>query len=254
MTLPPAPQPGGDWYQPGAETDWQWQLLDTVNTSYDVALYDIDLFDSSPGLVRALQEDSRKVICYFSAGSSENWRTDFSEFVDSDMGNKLDGWEGERWLDIRSSNVSRIILSRLDLAKDKGCDGVEPDNVDGYTNETGFELTYEDQLVFNAFIATQAHERGLSIGLKNDGDQVKDLLEYFDFSVNEECHQYQECDTLVPFVSAGKPVLNVEYPDKAAEAESLAASVCPKARTLNLRTLILPLDLDDSFRISCDDS
>jgi hypothetical protein len=46
-------------------------------------------------------------------------------------------------------------------------------------------------------------------------------------------------------------VLNVEYADDLAEAEQLAESVCPRARAAGLRTLILPHDLDDEFRVSC---
>ena len=30
--------------------------------------------------------------------------------------------------------------------RDKGFDGIEPDNIDGFLNNTGFDLTYEDQL------------------------------------------------------------------------------------------------------------
>jgi len=42
----------------------------------------------------------------------------------------------------------------------------------------------------------------MSIGLKGDIDQVKDLVGYFDWTLNEECFQYQECDLLKPFSDA----------------------------------------------------
>ncbi len=57
------------------------------------------------------------------------------------MGSELEGWAGERWLDISNPALKPIMLARLDLAHIKGCDGVEPDNVDGYTNNSGFNLT-----------------------------------------------------------------------------------------------------------------
>jgi len=69
--------------------------------------------------------------------------------------------------------------------KEKGCDGVEPDNVDGYTNDTGFNLTSNDQIQYNKFLANEAHQRGLSIGLKNNLDQIEVLEPFFDFAVNE---------------------------------------------------------------------
>jgi hypothetical protein len=57
--------------------------------------------------------------------------------------------------------------ARMDLAVQKQCDGVDPDNVNGYETDTGFNLTASDQISFNVFIAQQAHNRGLSVGLKN---------------------------------------------------------------------------------------
>lgn len=111
---------------------------------------------------------------------------------------------GEWWLDIRRLDILGPIMSnRLDLAKTKGCDGVEPDNVDVYTqvNSGGFKITYQDQLVYNRWLANEAHARNLSIGLKNDLDQIKDLVSYFDFAVNEQCWEYNECDTLQPFIT-----------------------------------------------------
>lgn len=244
------PQP--DWYKPGVTTTWQWQLTGTLNTSYDVDVYDIDLFETSATTIQALQTAGRHVICYFSAGSSEDWRPDFGDFLPADMGNNLDGWPGERWLDVRSTNVQAIMLARMDLAAQKGCDGVEPDNVDGYTNNTGFPLTAADQLAYNQFLADSAHAQGLSVGLKNDVEQVASLVTYFDFSVNEECHTYNECDALQPFLDAGKPVFNAEYTDNQSQAQTLGNTLCPTALSENLRTLILPWDLDDSFRVSCD--
>jgi hypothetical protein len=133
--------------------------------------------------------------------------------------------------------------ARLDLAVQKGCDGVEPDNVDGYTNKTGFPLTGADQLAYNKFIATEAHARGLSVGLKNDIDQVSQLLPSFDWMLDEQCFEYSECDTLVPFVSAGKAVFVTEYTGN-------TATFCPQSNAMNFNTLKKDLDLT-ATRFSC---
>lgn len=242
----------GDWLTVGVDTTWQWQLQGTVNTSYDVDLYDVDLFDTSAQAIAALQGAGRRVLCYFSAGSSEDWRPDFADFPASAIGEPLDDWEGERWVDIRSPAIVAIMLERLDMAKAKGCDGVEPDNVTAWDADSGFPIGPADQIVFNRRLADEAHLRGLAIALKNDGDQVPELVAWFDLSVNEECHFYDECEQLQPFIDAGKPVLNAEYVSTKAKAESLAKTLCPKAQARQTRTLILPLELDDSFRVSCD--
>ncbi|WP_193102847.1 endo alpha-1,4 polygalactosaminidase [Burkholderia sp. Z1] len=254
-TRPAAPTPAraGSHWAPVASDTWQWQLRGKLNTSYDVAIYDIDLFDTDPATIAALKQAGRKVVCYFSAGSSENWRPDFSQFKESDQGKKLDDWDGERWLDIRSSNVRDIMTARLDRAVSKGCDGVEPDNVDGYANDTGFPLQDSDQYAFNVFIANEAHKRNLAVGLKNDVDQLVALEPSFDFAVNEECNEHKECGGYTVFTSKNKPVLNAEYASKY-RTPTGQRTLCDAARALNMRTLVLAKKLDDSYRFSCEAS
>jgi len=237
---------------PSVTDTWQWQLTGTLDTSLAVNVYDIDLFDTPQSTIDALKARGVRVVCYFSGGSSENWRADFKKFAAADMGNNLDGWAGERWLDTRSSNVRAIMQARLDLAKKKGCDGVEPDNVDGYTNKPGFALTAATQFDYNRFLATEAHARKLAIGLKNDVDQLAQLAPHFDFAVNEQCHQYQECGGYTAFTSQGKPVFNAEYAARYRNNTGGARdTICRDAATLNIRTLVLPLNLDGSFRFTC---
>jgi endo-alpha-1,4-polygalactosaminidase (GH114 family) len=232
-------------WQPPPGTSWQWQLTGTIDTSFEVAMYDIDLFDAPDAKIAQLHAAGRIVICYFSAGSYENWRPDANQFPAAALGNELDGWPGERWLDTRSAAVRNIMKARLDLAAQRGCDGIEPDNVDGYTNGSGFSLTASTQLNYNRFLATEAHARGLSVGLKNDLDQVAQLIDDFDWALDEQGFQYDECDSLDPFIAAGKAVFEVEY-----GSQTLANSVCPQANAKNFDTLVKRLDLD-ATRISC---
>jgi len=178
----------------------------------DAVMFDVDLFDVPAGTVADLKGRGRVPVCYLSAGSWEDWRPDAGSFPESVLGSELEGWPGERWLDIRRLDVLGPILeARLDLCQAKGFLGVEADNVDGYDNDTGFDLTEGDQLVFNRWLAEAAHARGLAIGLKNDVEQVAALEPYFDFAVNEECATYDECGLLLPFIRAGKAVFHVEY-------------------------------------------
>ena len=246
----PPPVTDGNWYRPPITATWQWQLQGDLNVSYDVEIYDIDLFDTDIADIEALQADGHRVLCYFSAGSYEDWRPDAGAFDPSELGKPLSGFDDERWLDIRSTNVHEIMYARLDLAVQNGCDGVEPDNVQGYAEDTGFNLTAADQLAFNRRLFNAAHERGLSVALKNDLEQVANLIDYVDLMINEECHQYDECETLQPFIDVGKPVLNAEYLLAYRDAPD---TVCRRALDGNLRTLILDEELDDSFRFSCDD-
>ena len=241
------------WYQPTPNTRWYWQLQGKAQPDQTIEMLDIDLFDSSADTIQTWQKQGSKVICYFSAGTYENWRDDAKQFPDVALGNNLAEWPGEKWLDIRSNALRGIMQARLLLAKHKGCDGVEPDNVDAYTNKSGFPLGKTDQINYNRWLATTAHELGLSIGLKNAPELVNDLVDDFDFNLNEQCHQYQECEQYQPFIRQNKPVFNAEYADEYINSSSARNRLCKTSRVLGINTLVLPLKLDGSFIYRCAD-
>lgn len=242
---PPEPPPPSGLWQPTPGTSWQWQLSGSIDTSIDVEMYDIDLFDAPQAVIDELKAAGRVVICYFSAGSWEDWRPDAADFPAATQG-RSNGWPGERWLDVRQLDaLAPVMTQRLDLAVSKGCDGVEPDNVDGYANNTGFPLSSSDQLAFNRWLADRAHARGLSIGLKNDLDQIEELEPWFDWALNEQCFEFNECDLLLPFVRANKAVFGVEY-------KGNPADYCPRANALDYDWLVKDLDLG-APRQSCRD-
>jgi hypothetical protein len=229
-------------WMPKPGVTWQWQLTGTLDTSVDAQMYDIDLFNTSVAAIQSLHQAGRKVVCYFSAGSYEPDRPDSAQLKQTGLGSVLDGWPDESWLNIRSTAVRDIMKARLDLARSKGCDGVEPDNVDGYDNANGLGLTQQDQLDYNSFLATEGHARGLSVGLKNCLGLVTKLVGSFDWALNEECLKYNECTSLAPFISAGKAVFHCEY-------ASSTAGICGMAPA-GFSTIVKHLALD-AWRLTC---
>jgi hypothetical protein len=242
---PDQPVEPGDVWAPAPGTSWQWQLSGTIDTSIDVSMYDVDLFDASDAKLEQLIADGRTLICYFSAGSMEDWRDDAGEFPSAAIGSGLAGWDGEYWIDIMDPTVREIMAARLELAVQRGCHGVEPDNVDGYANRNGLGLNATEQLDYNRFLADAAHERGLSVGLKNDLDQLEALEPWFDWALNEECASYEECGRLEVFTGAGKAVFHTEYVDSWSDAQGLADEVCGTVGDLD--TLIKTWDLGSEW-------
>ncbi|MFI6643015.1 endo alpha-1,4 polygalactosaminidase [Streptomyces sp. NPDC050504] len=232
---PSSAAPGGLW-RPAVGTAWQWQLNGKADTGVDVPVYDIDGFENDAATVAKLHADGRKVICYINAGAWENWRPDKDAFPKALLG-KSNGWAGERWLDIRRVDLLRPLMAkRFDLCAERGFDAVEPDLMDAYLNDTGFPLTGAHQLAYNRMLAALGHERGLSVGLKNDLPQIPELVEDFEFAVNEECAQYDDCEQLTPFVKAGKAVLHVEY-------KLPVGDFCARTQKLGLSSMRKKLDL-----------
>jgi hypothetical protein len=209
----------------------------------DAQVFNIDLFDTPTSVVTTLANKGRNTICYMSAGSFENWRPDAGDFPAQVLGNS-NGWPGEKWLDIRRIDVlGPIMEARLDLCAAKGFDGVEFDNIDGYTNSTGFPLTGADQRAYNRFLAAAAHDRGLAAGYKNNVDQARADEPYFEFAVNEECFQWDECDVLSVFIANDKPVFHVEY-------DIATTRFCPTTTALGFSSMRKNLDLD-AWRQTC---
>ena len=218
-------------WQPAPGSSWQWQLQGAVDTTVDASVYNIDGFDNSKDRVQKLHDAGRHVICYLSAGSVENWRPDADDFPSYLIGKRLDGWAGERWLDIRRvAKLKTLMTERVEMCARKGFDAVEFDNVEAYANDSGFDLSGSDQKAYNLMLAGLAHDQGLAVGLKNDLGQVKALEPAFDFAVNEECFSYDECNKLAPFINAGKAVFHVEY-------EMGTAEFCDEANELGFSSM-----------------
>ena len=208
LTAPPS---AFAWWKPPQQLSWYWQLSGTVNNSHPAAAYDIDGFDNDRPEVSTLHAAGKRVICYIDVGTWENWRPDASKFPSSVLGNN-NGWPGERWLDIRQLSVLEpIMTTRFQMCKQKGFDAVEPDNVDGWENGTGFPISAQDQLTYDEWVAQEVHSLGLAVLQKNDPEQATELQSHFDGVLDEQCNEYSECSSFKPYLSAGKPVLNAEY-------------------------------------------
>lgn len=264
-TASPAP---AVWH-PAPGTTWQWQITGSVDTSFNVSMYDIDLFDAQPaastytvagfgtvrvpkginaGVIPTLHARGVTVICYLDTGAWEKYRPDAALFPAPVLGRST-GWSGERWLDIRQAawpSFEPLIAARLDLAKRTGCDGVEPDQNNPWGNRPGFAISKADQKRWYLEVAALAHARGLSVGQKNGIETTDtDTVAAFDWNLNEECRMYSECGVLDRYIAAGKAVFHVEYSD-----EGMTASFCPSDQSEHFSGLLKRLDLD-AWRQSC---
>jgi hypothetical protein len=245
------PNGSGGWWKPTASSPLPlYWILSAPLSASDIrpapAVFDIDGQDNGAAIVSQLHDAGAKVICYVDAGTWEPGRSDSSAFPASVQGNGVEGWPGEKWLDIRQiSTLEPIIKARFQTCKQKGFDAIEPDNIDGYSNSSGFPLTGGDQLAYNRALAQWAHGLGLSIGLKNDGDQAGALEPSFDWALDEECYTYNECGYLTTFTSADKAVWIAEY-------KAISAADCADSKAKHFNTSQYDLDLGKSGRQPCD--
>ncbi|MDX2094269.1 MAG: endo alpha-1,4 polygalactosaminidase [Kofleriaceae bacterium] len=239
---------------PGTVKNWDVQLAAPFDVSAARTMYDLDLWAVTPattidhgdgapvtvpagplaGTIEMLKARSPKpvVICHVLTGAVRLTDPDASKFPgfeasppddpDPPAANSVIGWstpagEGERFLDIRASSRAQfqaLIWKRLDLAKQIGCDGVEADRNDMIMLQPGWSLTPSDQTSWYVEVAMQAHQRGLSVGLKNGNTvpgQIDELVSSFDWMMVERCGEFEDCDSARPMLNLQRAVLAIDY-------------------------------------------
>lgn len=206
------------WWEPPAEPTWYWQLSGSVGTGKEVEIYDIDGFENTAKKVTNLHNAGKHVVCYIDVGGAEEYRPDYEQFIELEeeghnvLGEYVEGWPEESWINIRELKyVEPIMQARFEMCAEKGFDAVEPDEMEAWLNETGLSITKEEQFAYNKWIAETVHSLGMAVLQKEDGPQTEEQVPYFDGALVEECNQYGFCNEFVPYVEAGKPVLNAEY-------------------------------------------
>lgn len=235
----------GGWWKPTTANPiaWHWQLSQDFAYPRDVIagvkVYDIDGELTSAQTVAQLHAlgPDIKVICYIDAGVYEDYRSDAGAFPASVIGNGDSGWSGSYWLDIRQIDILKPIMENRikNWCKAKGFDAVEPDETEVWSNNSGFSITKAQNNTYNMMIAALAHQYGLSVGLKGNTTETGDLVSYFDWTLNEECWQYQECDYIYnSFIKAGKAAFNIEYSTNPNCTQANAWHMNSARRDLNL--------------------
>lgn len=66
--------------------------------------------DAGQDTIDVLHDQGKHVVCYISIGSYEDWREDAGDFPDDAVGNTMDGWAGEKWLDITNEVLTLFKL------------------------------------------------------------------------------------------------------------------------------------------------
>jgi len=226
------------WWKPSASENlkWQLQLQGDIRVISGVDVYAADV-TASQGSINAAKGTGAKLKCYISAGSAENWRSDFYSIPSHVLGNAYQNWPGEWWLDTRDiSALAPVMRARMDACKSKGFDAIDADNVNGFENDTGFNLSRQDSIQFIQWLADEAHARGLAFSLKNSESIIDDVVDSVDMLQTESCYIYSNCWNASKMSARNKAVFAVEYQD-AIDSSSFIQSVCSSVSGYNFSTI-----------------
>lgn len=240
---PPDPDPPGEGVLPPELSTFYWQLQGTVNTGRPEAVYDIDGFDNAKSVFTNLKGKGKYTIAYFSAGTWEPGRPDSDSFPSGVKGNVVQGWETERWLDVRAiSTLQPIMEARVAVAKGKGAHAIEWDNLDVYDQSSGFSISQAQNKTWLQMLSTITRAAGLSPIFKNTPAFASWALPYFDACIVEEAYRYSEIADYMPWRNANKPVWAVEY---------TGTLNCTDANNRGIYLAKFPLDLNGAPTSVC---
>ncbi|HVU03283.1 MAG TPA: endo alpha-1,4 polygalactosaminidase [Polyangiaceae bacterium] len=231
----------GSWWKPKKATTWDWQLSST-DLSHAVDVYDVD-WENDASVVSTLHDRGIFVICYVSVGSWEDFRPDAASFPPAVVGNAYPGWPGEKFVDIRAVALRSLMSARFDVCKQKGFDGLEPDNMDVFEADSGFPLTKADGLDYANWLAEEAHSRGMAVFQKNTASLATSLFDLYDGAITEDCYDQGWCGDVSGYPSRDEPVFMAEYTDTGVDF----AAACSWAKTNGFSPILKDRDLTSAL-------
>ncbi len=269
--VPPAPPPGGGYAGLGPGTAWHWQIQGVVDENIlghvvpadRPKMMDIDLWDATPQLISRLKAKGIYVVCYMESGDWLSERPDAKDYPTSVLGARIDGFPNERYVNVTmldgpagptGKTLRQIMFARLQMAKDKGCQGIEPDLDDLHEQgNVGFPINKAQMLTYNKIIIDRGHQLGMSVGLKNGPGFAAEMYNAgADWVLNEECWQFDECGGYKIFTDHGKAVFQVEYQDSQKNAKY--RDTCPQNVAQNYDGIVRDSSSGlgaNSFRYAC---
>jgi Glycoside-hydrolase family GH114 len=228
-----APAVAENPYVPATDVRWFAQLDGAVDVEQSYELFYLDPQQQDAAALAALQARGGHYLCYLSAGSVEDFRADAKDFPDSAIGNVLNGFPNEHWLDVRDPTVRELMARRVTALAAQGCAGIPPSSLAVHAADTGFDLTLTDALDYARWLAERIHAAGMSAGLTGPAALTRELWPTFDFGLAIGCVNGSMCAEYAPFTGAKKTVLHIELGDQVS-----APDLCNAAKALGFTALV----------------
>eukprot|EP00834_Sanchytrium_tribonematis_P003650 NODE_148_length_15570_cov_0.950100.p8 type:complete len:263 gc:universal NODE_148_length_15570_cov_0.950100:3178-3966(+) len=227
------------YWQPFPKTSFQIQTSGQIKTDVPAKVFILDGMTTNAATVKSLHDAGKKVVCKVSIGTVVKGSDDAAILSDY-LGAEVPNHPEQLYVDIRSPTVMKVIESRFDILVSNNCDAADITYADNWNQDTKFAINSDEQLKFNVWLAGKAHDRGMSIGLHNDAEQIRELVDYFDFSVTDECIRMSECEKYLPFVDEGKAVFTIEY-------TGTKDTICDYANQMDLSAIIKTPQLGSEY-------
>ncbi len=172
--------------------------------------------------VAKIKELGNQVGAYISAGTGENWRSDFNLLKPFLVSQQWGEWDGEYFVDETTTGILPIMKARIDSIASWGCDWVEFDNMDwvyddDYRSTYGFKVTIAEAEAYIQALCDYTHQKGMKCMAKNrtEGFDGFDGVLYESYSDEKNWWNVEGAKS---FIAAGKLVIINHYNESDCDA------------------------------------
>jgi len=184
-----------------------------ITNDFDVYFFDYgnghnsDEISDVRACIKKFKAAGKIVMSYLSAGSAEDWRSDWKE-LSKYKTKGYDGWPGEVWLAVQRPEVLALMKKRIDNLKTIGFDGFYTDNSTIYVD--GENVTLQQNIDYLVALADYAHINGMYM-IPNGGEKViAATVGKFDGYMGETISKYGGWDNY-KLALGNYPIFNIVY-------------------------------------------
>ena len=263
--------------KPGETKNWDIQITAPFDFTTPRAMMIVELFSSVPAAttlsygdgstvavpaganasaIATLAAAGAVVICRVGLGGAREGDPDYAKFPpaalsamtlqDDPTAHFLDFAQRATWED--------IAFERIDLAKQSGCDGIEPYLSDHEALDLGFTPDLELQRSWYTAVASAIHARTLSAGMRNGVTigLIDSQVGNYDWLLVERCGENGDCELVKPFRDARKATFALDYTTDVDGMAQDAAMLCTKQTQGNVMDgLVKDVALTSAVRTQC---
>lgn len=253
-----------------------WDVAPASTITYDDNSMVTVPAGSQAGALTSLKAAGAVVICHVGTGAMRLDDPDAMKFPgyaasppnrpDPIAGGSSIGWSTtdgdamERFVDFRNPTAAAVLLRRVKLAKEIGCDGILAYRNDGSlfgstaTFKNGFtDISPADETAWIVKVAKQGHDLMISVGGRDTHTSggLTEIVDDYDWIVAEQCAEDNNCDLARPFLEAHRAVFGLDYNlTRAGTAQSIT-TVCLDWVNGQIDGVLKSAALDSTVREVC---
>ena len=202
-------------YNHAYQENFSADKLDEINNNARNAYVLLDPFEDNVfSNISEIKNNNNQVSGYISAGTGEDWRSDYNQIFPYLSSIRWEQWEGESFVSQTTTGILTVMKGRIDKMSSWGIDWVEFDSMDWLDEESrltyNLEATIKESKEYINKLCDYTHSKGMKCMAKNtvDGFAGFDGVTYESYRSNKNWWDKQGTED---FLASGKLVIINHY-------------------------------------------